>query len=99
MSGPFSPTQDHAIESTLRACSAVSLATSTFVVSTFLGSNFFQTPINRLIFYATLGNVLANVALMVGHAGIRAGGDSALCQFQAFFLQWFVSRFCPRGES
>jgi hypothetical protein len=93
MSGTFSPSQDYAIESTLRACSAVSLATSAFVMSTYLGSNLFQTPVNRLIFYATLGNVLANVGTMIGHAGLRAGGDSALCQFQAFFLQWSVSAF------
>ncbi|KAL1961462.1 hypothetical protein VTO42DRAFT_190 [Malbranchea cinnamomea] len=82
--------QLHAIESTERATASLSIASSLFVIMSFLGSDLFQTPINRLIFYATWGNILANVGELVGRSGLQMNEDGPLCDFQAFFLQWFV---------
>ena len=88
----FSSSEFHALEATVRAMSSLSMASSLFVQITFLGSNLFQTPINRLIFYATFGNIFANIATMIARDSVIEGGDdtNALCQFQGFFLQWFV---------
>lgn len=79
--------QIEAIEGTVRAASSISIAASIFVIGSYLGSDLFQTPINRLIFYATWGNILANVGTMIARGGIE--DSSSLCLFQAFFLQWF----------
>ncbi|KFY94550.1 hypothetical protein V500_03165 [Pseudogymnoascus sp. VKM F-4518 (FW-2643)] len=46
--------------------------------------------IQRLIFYATLGNVLINAATLIASSGISRGVGSPLCQFQAFALQWLL---------
>jgi hypothetical protein len=35
---------------------------------------------------------MANVATMISHSGIDYGTTSGLCQFQAFLIQWSVSR-------
>ncbi|EQL29318.1 hypothetical protein, variant 2 [Blastomyces dermatitidis ATCC 26199] len=82
--------QIHAIETSVRVMSAVSVTSSFFVILSFLWGKLFQTPVNRLMFYATWGNVLANVGTMIGGAGISHGAGSSLCRCQAFLLQWFL---------
>ncbi|OAX83545.1 hypothetical protein ACJ72_02090 [Emergomyces africanus] len=82
--------QLYVMETSARALSAVSLAASFFIMGSFLGSNLFRTPVNRAMFYATLGNVLANIGTMIGRDGISRGDDSGLCRCQAFLLQWFL---------
>lgn len=84
----FSPRQFTAIVSAERASSLVSLAGTTFVLSTFFSSQSFRKPINRLVLLATWGNIMANVATLVSRSGIERGERSALCQFQAFLIQW-----------
>ncbi|OJD17018.1 hypothetical protein AJ78_02862 [Emergomyces pasteurianus Ep9510] len=86
----LSQRQLHVMESSARAMSAVSITASFFVIASFLGSNLFRTPVNRAMFYATWGNVLANTGTMIGRAGISRGDDSGLCRCQAFLLQWFL---------
>lgn len=86
----LSARQLRAIEYTERACSILSLLGSSFVITTFLWSRHFHTPINRLIFYASWGNTFASVATVISISGISHGVDSPLCQFQGFFMQWFV---------
>ncbi|KAL1977102.1 hypothetical protein VTN31DRAFT_3384 [Thermomyces dupontii] len=86
----FSPRQFTAIVSAERASSLVSLAGTTFVLSTFFSSQSFRKPINRLVLLATWGNIMANVATLVSRSGIERGERSALCQFQAFLIQWFM---------
>jgi hypothetical protein len=86
----LSAEQFRAIEDTERASSVLSLLASSFVITSFLWSGRFHTPINRLIFYASWGNVLTNVATLVSRSGILHGAESRLCQFQGFFIQWFV---------
>ncbi|KAK5939605.1 hypothetical protein PMZ80_007984 [Knufia obscura] len=82
--------QIQAIIVTERVSSVFSLTASAFVVVTFLLSDKFRKPINRLVFYATFGNVITNIATLISIDGIEAGKGSSLCQFQAFLIQWFM---------
>ncbi|KAJ5176489.1 uncharacterized protein N7482_002366 [Penicillium canariense] len=79
-----------AISITERICSAVSLASTSVIVVTFISSPSFRKPINRLVFYASWGNIMANIATLISQSGIHAGVGSPLCQFQAFLIQWFM---------
>ncbi|KAL8831086.1 MAG: hypothetical protein Q9191_001067 [Dirinaria sp. TL-2023a] len=82
--------QLRALEITERVASCFSLIGTTLILVTFASSSKFRKPINRLIFYASWGNTLCNVATMISESGIRAGQGSHLCQFQAFLIQMFV---------
>lgn len=82
-------TQIQDIVITERISSILSLVGTAFVIGTFLLNNKFRKPINRLVFYATFGNILTNVATLVSTDGIEAGQSSSLCQFQAFLIQWY----------
>ena len=74
-----------------RASSILSLIGTLTIIALFLTSTHFQKPINRLIFYASIGNVLVNVGTLVSRAGIEAGLDSPLCQLQAFLIQMYAT--------
>lgn len=84
----FSAHQLEAISVTERVCSAVSVAASCIIIATFIGSKSFRRPINRLVFYASFGNIMANVGTLISQSGINNGPNSALCQFQGFVIQW-----------
>lgn len=77
-----------AISVTERVCSTISLIGTFVIVATFIGSRSFRKPINRLVFYASWGNIMANIATLISQSGIHAGVGSSLCQFQAFLIQW-----------
>lgn len=83
-----SEAQLSAISLTERICSAVSLVGTFIIVTTFISSRSFRKPINRLVFYASWGNIMANIATLISQSGIHAGVGSSLCQFQAFLIQW-----------
>lgn len=84
----FSAQQTTAISITERVSSAVSVAASCIIISTFVGFKSFRKPINRLVFYASFGNILANVGTLVSESAVQKGHNSALCQFQGFMIQW-----------
>ncbi|MCJ1475435.1 hypothetical protein MMC13_004097 [Lambiella insularis] len=95
MSSPFhfSDQQIRTIEITERVGSVLSLAGCTWIFTTFLLSTKFRKPINRLIFYAAIGNTFCNIATLISQDGIRAAAvspNSGLCQFQAFLIQMFL---------
>ncbi|KAK3305904.1 uncharacterized protein B0T15DRAFT_494036 [Chaetomium strumarium] len=72
------------------ACSALSLLGCIFVLMTFaLSDAFRQRAINRLVFYATFGNMLTNVATLMT-TRYTQNVDSPGCQFQAFLIQVFM---------
>jgi len=71
-----------------RVASIFSLIGAAFVLVTFVLNDKFRKPINRLVFYATFGNVVTNVATLISTDGIEAGSGSSLCQLQAFLIQW-----------
>jgi hypothetical protein len=81
-----------AIETAERVASVFSVLGAGFVIFTFLFDRRFRKPINRLVFYATWGNLFANVATLISREGIKIGVDGPLCQFQAFLIQWYGAR-------
>ncbi|EOD52424.1 putative g-protein coupled receptor protein [Neofusicoccum parvum UCRNP2] len=87
----MTPTQELVIESVARTTSAISLAGCLFILLTFALFPAFRKPINRLIVYASIGNILTNSATVVSVAAIpRHGASLALCRFQGFFIQMFM---------
>ncbi|KAL8710865.1 MAG: hypothetical protein Q9220_004669 [cf. Caloplaca sp. 1 TL-2023] len=90
MVSELSSSQLHALETTERVASCFSLIGTIFIILTFTFSSAFRRPVNRLIFYASWGNTLCNVATLMSQSGIRAGENSHLCQFQGFLIQMFL---------
>jgi hypothetical protein len=84
--------QIRAIEICTRTMSVLSLMGSCYILTTFLCFNWFRKPINRLVFYATLGNIMANVATLISTSGIPEEPTklSPLCEFQGVLIQWFM---------
>ena len=78
------------LETTERVASCFSLAGTLLILVAFLTSPAFRKPVNRIMFYASIGNILCNIATLISRAGPRAGSLSHLCQFQAFMIQLFT---------
>ncbi|KAK0671045.1 putative G-protein coupled receptor [Cercophora samala] len=49
-----------------------------------------RTVPNTFILFASIANVGASVACLIGYAGIIAGDESGLCRVQAFLLEMFM---------
>lgn len=93
----LSGTQLQAMVITERVNSCLSLAGIFFVIVTFTFSSAFNKPINRLIYFASWGNIGSNVASLISEAGpLSSTGHnvSPLCQFQAFLVQMFLGVDC-----
>ncbi|RKF71613.1 putative g-protein coupled receptor [Golovinomyces cichoracearum] len=74
-----------------RIGSVLSLAGTIFIVVTFLSSTSFHKPINRLVFYAAIGNIASNIATLIARSAVDRGQfNGALCQAQAFLIQMQV---------
>lgn len=69
-----------------RVCSVFSLLGSIFIIGTFLLSKAFHKPINRLVFYASFGNMIVNVGTLMSRSYI-GDSNSVGCQLQAFLIQ------------
>jgi hypothetical protein len=78
--------QLRAISDIERACSVLSLVGCVFIIATFCFSSSFHKPINRLVFYASFGNTMTNVATLISRDYLSSL-NSAGCQFQAFLIQ------------
>lgn len=72
-----------------RVCSVFSLLGSIFVIFTFVFSKAFHKPINRLVFYASFGNMMTNVGTLMSRSYVDQP-DSVGCQFQGFLMQMFL---------
>ncbi|KAI0552542.1 G-protein coupled receptor [Xylaria curta] len=79
----------HAISIIERVGSIFSLIGCLFIIITFVSSSAFRKPINRLMFYASFGNMLVNVGTLIARAYV-AKQDSVGCQLQAFLIQQFL---------
>ena len=90
--GHLTAQQTLALEICTRTMSVLSLLGSCYIISTFLAFSFYRKPINRLVFYATWGNIMANVATLISTSGIPQDGQTLtpLCEFQAVLIQWFM---------
>lgn len=86
MTASLTSDQLTAISAIERACSVLSLLGCLFVIVTFCMSSAFHKPINRLVFYASFGNMMTNVGTLMSRSYL---GDvlSVGCQFQAFLIQ------------
>ncbi|EKG13664.1 GPCR family 2-like protein [Macrophomina phaseolina MS6] len=79
-----------AYEVVSRASSGISIVGAAFIVVTFLLFPTLRRPMNRLIFYASAGNIVLYIFYCIGTAGIPAPGRGmALCRVQAFSIQTF----------
>ncbi|KAK3386128.1 hypothetical protein B0H63DRAFT_192370 [Podospora didyma] len=88
--GVISPEEAEAIIYIERVCSVFSLLGCLFVLVTFSCSDAFrQRSINRLVFLATFGNMLTNVATLMT-TSFTPYLDSFGCQLQAFLIQVFM---------
>jgi hypothetical protein len=73
-----------------RACSVFSLLGCVFVLVTFSCSAAFRLrAINRMVFFATFGNMLTNVATLMTRS-YTPYVDSFGCQLQAFLIQVYA---------
>ncbi|KAK0739689.1 hypothetical protein B0T21DRAFT_410021 [Apiosordaria backusii] len=72
-----------------RTCSVFSLLGSVLVIATFCASKAFHKPINRLVFYASFGNLMTNAATLMARSFVMEP-RSAGCQFQGFLIQMFM---------
>jgi hypothetical protein len=75
-----------------RVASIFSLLGCLWISLTFLGSRSFQKPINRLVFYASAGNIFTNAATIMSR-DFLSDPRGAGCQVQAFFIQMLVLRY------
>ncbi|KAK2630299.1 hypothetical protein QTJ16_001119 [Diplocarpon rosae] len=76
-----------------RLFSTLSLIGAAFIVSTFLFARSFQKPINRVIFYASAGNVFTNVGTIISRGALHSieVEHGMLCQFQGVLIQTVMS--------
>ncbi|EXU95023.1 7 transmembrane receptor domain protein [Metarhizium robertsii] len=81
--------QLEAISAIARACSVLSLLGCLFTIVTFCYSRSFHKPINRLVFYASFGNMLSNIGTLMSRTFFE-NVNSFGCQFQAFLIQLFM---------
>ncbi|KAL8886236.1 MAG: hypothetical protein Q9215_006034 [Flavoplaca cf. flavocitrina] len=82
--------QSNVLMITERIVSVFSIFGIIFILVTFYFLSSFNKPINRLVFYASFGNLGMNIACLISENGIKAGALSPLCQFQAFLIQMFL---------
>ncbi|KAL7918000.1 hypothetical protein ACQKWADRAFT_265005 [Trichoderma austrokoningii] len=85
----LSDAQYRAITIIERTCSSISILGCMFTISTFCFSKYFSKSINRLVFFASFGNLITNIATMISRAYIDSP-NSAGCQTQAFLIQSFM---------
>ncbi|KAF6835801.1 g-protein coupled receptor [Colletotrichum plurivorum] len=72
-----------------RTCSVFSLLGCIFIIVTFCTSRAFHKPINRLVFFASFGNMMTNVGTLMARSYINSPLSPG-CQLQAFLIQMFM---------
>lgn len=78
--------QLNAISIVERVGSVFSLLGCVFIIISFSVSKAFHKPINRLVFYASFGNMMSNVGTLIAREYVERI-DSVGCQFQGFLIQ------------
>ncbi|GAW16830.1 hypothetical protein EKO27_g7074 [Xylaria grammica] len=72
-----------------RIGSVFSLLGCIFIIVTYLSSSAFRKPINRLVFYASFGNMAVNVGTLIAREYVDYE-NSPGCQIQGFLIQQFL---------
>lgn len=80
--------QRNAIVIVERINSSLSVVGCFFIMVTFLSSRAFHKPINRLVFFASVGNIMTNVATLISRSAL-GNLTGPLCQFQGFLIQMY----------
>ena len=74
-----------------QVAAALSIVGCVFIITTFSFCDAFHKPINRLVFYASLGNLMASVGFAMATMYLDKPNSSG-CQMQAFLLHTYVQR-------
>lgn len=69
-----------------RVGGALSMLGCMFIIATFLTSKSFHKPINRLVFFASWGNLITNIGNFMARDFVY-DINSFGCQFQGFVVQ------------
>jgi len=80
-------TERETIQHVERFGASLSLVGVTLIFVTYALFKRLRTVPNTFILFASIANVGASVAALIGYDGIMAGDDAALCQIQAFLLE------------
>lgn len=83
--------QRRALQTVERVGASLSLTGVCVIFVTFAAFRRLRTVPNTFILFASIANVGASVACLIGYDGLNAGYGSALCQVQAFLLEMLVS--------
>lgn len=86
LKNPLTEQQLHAISMIERVNSGLSIVGCLFIAMTFIFSKAFHKPINRLVFFASLGNIMTNIATLISRDALD-NENGPLCQMQGFLIQ------------
>ncbi|KAM5349202.1 hypothetical protein ACJ41O_009025 [Fusarium nematophilum] len=87
---PLSEDQIRVVIALERIGASLSLAGVTLIFITYWRFKKLRTIPNLFIILASIANVGASIACLIGQDGILGGEESALCQAQAFLLEMFM---------
>lgn len=74
-----------AIERTGASLSMIAIA---LIAASYLVYPKLRTTPNTFLLFASIANVGASIASMIGYDGLLQGEESSLCQGQAFIFEW-----------
>lgn len=92
--------QFRALDITERATAIASIVGNLFIIVTYLFSPSFDKPINRLIYFASWGNIGSSISCLVTELGPASLENrqkfdaSGICQVQGFLVQMFRGVDC-----
>ena len=81
------PDQARIISAVERTGASLSMVGVILIIVTFALFKRLRTVPNTFILFASIANIGASIASLIGLAGIEAGETSPLCQTQAFLLE------------
>ncbi|KAB5580271.1 G-protein coupled receptor [Coniochaeta sp. 2T2.1] len=87
---PLTVEQRSALQTVERTGASLSLVGVCLIFVTFALFKRLRTVPNTFILFASIANVGASTACLIGYDGLNAGYESALCQVQAFLLEMFM---------
>lgn len=88
--------QRKALQTVERIGASLSLVGVCLIFVTFAAFKRLRTVPNTFILFASIANVGASTACLIGYDGLNAGYESALCQVQGFLLEMYVSLLASR---
>ena len=87
MAPALTPEQHRIMAITERIASSISIVGILFIILSYLLASGFSKPINRLVFYASWGNLGLCMVALISVNGPDAGQNSVMCQLQGFLAQ------------